>query len=121
MFVVLDEDNVRVNSFDGSLLVGDPSAEACSCCCCCLLSIRVFSRRSSSSLISGLFMSRGLPVPNMLAFLPKSSWSLGAGSAGFVRGNRLSGLRPSVDGGGGIDCGLDDVVLLSLCSFLLLW
>lgn len=79
------------------LLLDDPalllkSSKTFADAVCCRLTVNVCSRRSSSSLISGLFISRGFPVPNMLDFLSDKSPS---STTGFERGNRTNGLRPS--------------------------
>lgn len=68
------------------------ASAAAAAAACCRLNTSDCSRRSSSSFISGLLMSLGLPVPNMLDTVVDVSpaWLIGT-----VRGKRLSGLRPS--------------------------
>lgn len=75
------------------------------------LSVSVWSSRSSSSFISGLLTSLGLPEPNMLLRLLSDGGSTTAAvSTGFVRGNSTSGLRPSatLDAAVDADCWSSD-------------
>ena len=72
--------------------LANSESAAAAAAACCLLNTKVCSKRSSSCFISGLFMSLGLPVPNILAAITGGSWPL---STGTVLGNNNNGLRPS--------------------------
>jgi len=69
------------------------ASAAAAAAACWRLSTSDCSRRSSSSFISGLLMSRGLPVPNMLDAV--ETVPSGELLTGTVLGKRRSGLRPS--------------------------
>ena len=71
------------------LLLASCSAAAASAACFLLIA-RLCSRRSSSSFISGLLTSRGLPLPK-ISILPEGSPTC----VGTERGSRLSFGRPS--------------------------
>lgn len=71
-----------------------PPLAASSSAACCLLIANECSRRSSNSFISGLFMSRALPLPKMLEAFADSAASVAA-AVGTDRGRSKSFGRPS--------------------------
>jgi hypothetical protein len=76
------------------------AAAAAASSACFLLSINDCSKRSSSSFISGLVMSRALPVPKMLEAFDDPSGSAGTFAAtGTVRGKSFNWGRPSSETG----------------------
>ena len=76
-----------------ALVLATSASAAAAAAACCRLRTSDCSRRSSSSLISGLLMSLGLPVPNILD-AGKVLFS-GELLTGTVLGKSRSGLRPS--------------------------